>query len=178
MLRFLHVELDEANDFVERVHRHHSAAQGHKFSIGVATLEGLVGVAIVGRPVGRNAGNPREVVEVTRLATDGTRNACSALYGRCARIAELLGYLKIQTYTLASEPGTSLRASGWSDAGLRVGGHWYDAAGISRNNRHPTTMKRKWEKVFGGQSVPGSRDSSAPAPSVGESPHSASRYGW
>lgn len=29
------VSLKEANDFVTKYHRHHKAAQGHKFSIGV-----------------------------------------------------------------------------------------------------------------------------------------------
>ena len=44
----------DACAFVERVHRHHSAPQGHKFSLAVHTGDGRrVGVAIVGRPVAR-----------------------------------------------------------------------------------------------------------------------------
>ena len=43
-----------------------------------------------------------EVVEVTRLCTDGTKNACSFLYGAAARIAKEMGYKQIQTYILES----------------------------------------------------------------------------
>ena len=45
--------LREANAFVEQNHRHHKPVVGHKFSIGVSDGEKVVGVAIVGRPVGR-----------------------------------------------------------------------------------------------------------------------------
>jgi hypothetical protein len=43
--------------------------------------------------------------EVTRLATDGTKNVCSLLYAACWRAARALGYRKLITYILASEPG-------------------------------------------------------------------------
>lgn len=49
---------------------------GHKYSIGVAKDEMLVGVAIVGRPVARLLDDDH-TLEVVRVATDGTRNACS-----------------------------------------------------------------------------------------------------
>lgn len=52
-------------------------------------------------------------LEVSRVCTDGTYNACSMLYGACARIAKEMGFKKIQTYILQTEPGTSLKASGW-----------------------------------------------------------------
>ena len=71
----------------------------------------LHGAAIVGRPVARLGGNPNQVLEVTRLVTDGTRNACSFLYSACARIGKEMGYLKIQTYILDTETGISLKAS-------------------------------------------------------------------
>jgi hypothetical protein len=41
-----------------------------------------------------------------------TPNANSFLYGRMARIARLMGYRKIVTYTLAEERGASLKAVG------------------------------------------------------------------
>lgn len=57
---------------------------------------------------------PAGVLEVDRVATDGTPNACSALYGAAARWARKRGDVDwLVTYTLASEPGTSLRAAGW-----------------------------------------------------------------
>ena len=52
-------------------------------------------------------------VEVTRLCTDGTRNAASKLYGAIVRAAKALGYKRAFTYTLPEEGGASLKASGW-----------------------------------------------------------------
>lgn len=52
-------------------------------------------------------------VEVTRTATDGTRNANSMLYAAVARAAFALGYRRIVTYTQAGESGSSLRAAGY-----------------------------------------------------------------
>jgi hypothetical protein len=110
-LRLVHVELSEANKFVESLHRHHKRIQGHRFSLGAMDGGRMVGVAIVGRPVGGN--DPHTTVEVTRLCTDETENACSFLYGASARAAKALGYRRIQTFILAIEPGTSLKAAGW-----------------------------------------------------------------
>lgn len=54
------------------------------------------------------------VLEINRLCTDGTRNACSMLYGACCRIAKSMGYRKIITYILSSETGSSLKASNFT----------------------------------------------------------------
>ena len=114
MLTVVPIELREANDFIAAMHRHHAPVVGHRFSIGVVDESGLLrGVCVVGRPVARLAGHPREVAEVTRLATDGTYNACSILYAAAARACKAMGFRRIQTYTLPSEGGASLRASGW-----------------------------------------------------------------
>jgi hypothetical protein len=99
--------------YVEAHHRHHDPPQGHQFSLGVQTDDGrLVGVAIVGRPVSRNLDNGL-TVEVTRVATDGTANACSALYAAAWRTARSAGYRRAITYTQDGESGASLRAAGW-----------------------------------------------------------------
>ena len=81
-----HMELKEANAFVAKYHRHHGPVTGHRFSLGCVRREdqGLCGVAIVGRPLARKI-NDKTTVEVLRLCTDGTPNACSALYGACLR---------------------------------------------------------------------------------------------
>ena len=115
------VSLKEANDFVTKYHRHHKAAQGHKFSIGVFEGGVLHGVAMVGRPLSRFL-DDGSTLEVTRLCTDGTYNACAMLYGRCARLAKDFGYSKIITYILETEDGTSLKASGWKCEDDHVGG--------------------------------------------------------
>lgn len=136
--------LDEANAFVRQHHRHHSPVVGHKFSIGVADESGTVrGVAIVGRPVARSRDDGL-TLEVTRLATDGCPNACSALYAAAWRAAKALGYQRVGTYTLASESGTSLRAAGWHVV-HEVSGRSWSCPTRPRVDKHPTEAKLLWE---------------------------------
>jgi hypothetical protein len=148
-LKVVPLELKEANALVESLHRHHKKCQGHRFSIGVIRQDTgeLVGAAIVGRPVAR-AVNSKEVLEVTRLVTNGTRNACSKLYGACARIGKELGYKKVQTYILKDdEQGISLKASGWTQVAFTAGGQWTHTDGKPRRTDQPITPKSRWEKV-------------------------------
>lgn len=132
MLEICPISLKEANAFVEQYHRHHKPVTGHKFSIGCTDGEKIVGVAIVGRPVSRYL-DDGWTLEVNRLCTDGTRNACSMLYAAAWRAARAMGYHKLITYILDSENGASLRAAvrfrhagaGWGvcrGAGGREGG--------------------------------------------------------
>lgn len=144
------LELSEANRMVAAHHRHHQPAQGHRFSLGVVTEDGrLCGAAIIGRPVARLAGSPRDVLEVVRLVTDGTPNACSAMYAAAARAGAAMGYKRIQTYILDSEPGTSLRASGWACEGEAGGGQWKHTDGKPRRTDQPTGMKERWARSLG-----------------------------
>ncbi len=136
--------LDEANAFVKQHHRHHRPTVGHKFSLGVADEDGAVrGVAIVGRPVARMLDDGL-TLEVNRVATDGCPNACSALYGAARRACFALGYRRLITYTLNTEPGTSLKAAGWKLLGERGGGSW-SVPSRPRVDRHPLQMKFLWE---------------------------------
>lgn len=148
-LTVLPVELKEANAFVGALHRHHKPVVGHRFSIGIVDDEGLLrGVCIIGRPVARLAGHPRDVAEVTRLATDGTYNACSMLYAAAARATRAIGYRRIQTYTLPSEGGASLRAAGWINEGEAGGGQWKHTDGKPRRTDQPTEKKTRWALTF------------------------------
>lgn len=137
------VELEEANDFVRALHRHHRPVVGHKFSLGAVLGEHLVGVAIIGRPVSRmrDDGN---TLEVTRLCTDGTHNAPSFLYGASARACFALGYRRIGTYLLASETGTSVLGAGWRCLGERGGGSW-SVPSRPRIDNHPLERKMLFE---------------------------------
>jgi hypothetical protein len=117
------INLDEANAFVARFHRHHKPVPGAKFSIAVSDESGVRGVAIVGRPVARMLDNGW-TLEVNRCCTDGAKNACSMLYGAAWRAAKALGYRRLLTYTLPAEGGASLRAAGWTLIGERGGGNW------------------------------------------------------
>lgn len=116
------IGLDEANAFVAVHHRHHKPVPGAKFCIAVSDSE-VRGVAIVGRPVARMS-DDGYTLEVNRCCTDGTKNACSMLYGAAWRAARALGFRRLITYTLPEEGGASLRASGWKLLGLRGGGNW------------------------------------------------------
>lgn len=152
MIRVRAIELADANDFVERHHRHHRRAVGHRFSLGAFDGDRLCGVAVVGRPVARQC-DQRRTLEVTRLCTDGTKNACSALYAAAARAGRELGYERIQTYILETELGTSLKASGWADEGAAGGGQWNHSdqaaplwGGPNRRTDQPTCGKRRWAK--------------------------------
>lgn len=116
---------DYSNEFLSQYHRHHKSVIAHKFSVAAKKDGKIVGVAIVRRPVARSLDNVR-TLEVTRLCTDRTRNACSFLYSKCAKIAKDKGYSKIVTYILESDPGTSLMASGWTLEEAGVGGDSWD----------------------------------------------------
>jgi len=144
-LRVVPVELREANALVDRLHRHHRHVQGHRFSVGVELDGELVGAAIIGRPVARNT-PPKEVLEVTRLVTDGTPHACSLLYAAAARAGKALGYRRIQTFILENEPGTSLRAAGWSFDGTTPGLPWKhtNPPGPRRQDAKTLGPKQRW----------------------------------
>lgn len=121
-MKIIPLELRQANELVAQWHRHHKPTIGHRFSIGVISEDKLVGAAIVGRPVCRNV-NPTEVLEITRLVTDGSRNACSFLYSAVVRIARELGYKRVQTYILETENGASLKAANYKYVNTTAGGH-------------------------------------------------------
>lgn len=101
----------------------------------------------MGRPVSRGV-DPKTTLEVTRLVTDGTKNACSILYSAAARIGREMGYQKIQTYILDSELGTSLTASGWSFEDMTAGGQWRHTDGKPRRTDQPNVKKQRWSKAL------------------------------
>jgi hypothetical protein len=134
------ISRDEAKAFV----RAHHPPVSHKFSIAVADEDGKVrGVAMVGRPVAR-ALDDGWTLEVTRVATDGARNACSMLYGAAWRAARALGFRKLVTYTLPEEGGASLRAAGWRVVAEAGGGSW-SCPSRPRVDKHPLQRKLRWE---------------------------------
>jgi hypothetical protein len=135
--------LGEARAFVDAHHRHHQAPVGGLFAIGAMRGETIVGVVIVGRPVARRLDGDF-TAEVTRLCTDGSRNACSLLYAAAWRACRAMGYRKLVTYTLATEPGGSLRAAGWTVV-AEVRGRSWSCQTRPRIDKHPTQAKLRWE---------------------------------
>lgn len=153
-LRIVPVTFRDACGYVAMWHRHHAAPAGHKFSVGVATDqtddEGadhvvLRGVAIIGRPVARHFDDGL-TLEVTRLATDGTRNAPSALYGAAWRAAKALGYRRLITYTQQGESGGSLRGAGWRQVAHRPARRSWDTPSRPRDPSRADGIPRTlWE---------------------------------
>ena len=156
MLEIRPIKLRDANDYVAKYHRHNIPTNGHKFSVAAYNGDELVGVGIAGQPVARNLDDGM-TIEIRRVCTNGTRNACSIIYGALSRCAKDMGYKRVVTYTLPSESGASLRASGFICEGEAGGGGW------NRPNRHreetqvtlfgeerkyPTEKKLRWSKYF------------------------------
>jgi len=138
-MRVVRAELSFANDWVAMLHRHHKPVTGHRFSLAAESDGSIVGVAIVGRPVARNT-DQINVAEVLRLCTDGSKNACSFLYAAAAKAARCLGFRRVQTFILKSEPGTSLAAAGWTRGHTSSGGDgWQSRRG--RRTDQPTEPK-------------------------------------
>lgn len=113
-----------ACDAVSGWHRHHRPPPGHMASFGVYDGPRLCGVAMVGRPVNPHL-QAQGWLEVVRVATDGTPNACSALYGAVVRWVRGLNrivvraggepFVGIKTYILGTETGASLRAANFTE---------------------------------------------------------------
>jgi hypothetical protein len=114
------VTVKAALPFVADVHRRLPKVQGAMWAIGVYDGEALVGVALVGHPA---RVWQHDTLAVLRVAViEGHKNACSMLYGACARAARAMGADNLVTYTHADEPGTTLRAAGWVRGGVTSGG--------------------------------------------------------
>lgn len=143
-IRACPISFKDAARFVLEHHRHHTPPVGHKFSIGAVADGVLVGVVIVGRPVARRRDDGL-TLEVTRLCTNGHKNACSFLYGASARAAFALGYARIGTYILKSEPGTSLVAAGWKLIAETPGNSW-SVPSRPREDKHPLEPKFLFER--------------------------------
>lgn len=142
-LEIVPMNISDAKEFVARHHRHHLPPVGALFAIGAAAEGVIVGAAIVGRPVARGS-DDGWTAEVTRLATTGERNACSMLYRACWRSARAMGYKRLVTYTLGTEPGGSLRGAGFRCLGVVPGRTW-SCKSRPRVDRHPTQDKLRWE---------------------------------
>lgn len=145
-LTVIPLTLKDAQAVVNRLHRHHKKPQGHKWSHGVIDEDRQWrGVAIVGRPVAR-CFDDGFTVEVTRVATDGTPNACSALYGAAWQKAKVDHYRAI-TYTQHGESGASLRAVGWRPVAELSPRRGWDTPSRRREGRGTDNVARiLWEQ--------------------------------
>lgn len=146
-LRVVPLLVEQAEDVVKALHRHlPKPPPRSRYAVGVVAGGRLVGAALIGRPGGRGC-DPYATAEITRCATDGTRNACSALYGACARICKAAGYEKVQTYNLDAEGGPSLRAAGFIRVADVKGREHKRSDGAPRLNAN-TDDKGRWERLL------------------------------
>ena len=146
------INFRDANRYIADHHRHNSPVSGGKFAISMVNgSEEVVGVATCGRPVSRLLQeNHPMMLEITRVCTDGGENICSRLYARCCDVARDLGYEEVITYTLESEGGASLRASGFEVDCENAGGTWKGKRFESRVRKDepkiPEGKKIRWIK--------------------------------
>lgn len=145
-MRLAPITLKAALKQVRAWHRHLPELQGGMFAVQVVNADGVcLGVGIAGNPPRVWQGQGRLVI--SRVATEGAENACSMIYGALARAAKALGYREVWTYTLPDEPGTSLRAAGFVDAGMTRGGEWARPSRARAPARRPEA-KRRWVRML------------------------------
>ena len=140
----------EVREWMPR-HRHLSCPPGHLVAFAVCSGEigGALfgewthGIAVIGRPVSPKL-QARGYLEITRCVTDGTPNACSALYGVCRRWARRTrpGSVLV-TYTRSDEPGTSLRAAGYilEATSVNTSTRWANRPGRIKGD---DIVKKRW----------------------------------
>lgn len=88
----------------------------------------------------------QDTLEVNRLCTDGTPNACSILYAAAYRAARAMGYNRVVTYILDTENGSSLKAAGYTCEGRAGGLEWNGAKAPKQADQYPRQMKTRWVK--------------------------------
>ena len=116
-------------------HRHHPPPVGWLWGYAVWRGSKLVAVATVGRPVARAFKGRLELTRVCSIGNGASWGACSLIYRTAA-----VGGVTL-TYTLDSEPGTSLRADGWVPVARVRGRDW---AACDRR-KGPQQLLAPWE---------------------------------
>lgn len=152
-----------AIDFAGEHHRHCDDPPGGLWAVRLCRVRRTIAVALVGRPAAQ-ALQDGFTAQVTRVCASGIRmmpaigedpskvptvagdfNACSRLYGACRRAAAALGYRRVITYTLASEDGASLRASGWRQVAETKPGAWSRRGRQRKAKAIEQEPKIRWE---------------------------------
>ena len=148
------ITLRAARVFIREHHRHNSPPHGYKFAIGLTDNGKLIGVVTAGQPIAR-AYDDGFTIEVTRCCVlENERNANSKLYAAAIRAARAMGYLRVISYTLPEESGSTLKAVGFVKDGMTK----YNPNGWNMPNRprktperYPTGPKIRWIINFKGK---------------------------
>jgi len=136
-----------AADFVKQHHRHNTAPQSHKFSIGLLKDGKLIGVIIASTPKAK-ALCDGFTLELNRCCVlPDQRNSCSRLYAKAIQAGRCMGYRRYVTYTLPHESGSSLKAVGFKLDGLtqaKPNGWDHPSRPRKMPERYPTGSKCRW----------------------------------
>lgn len=140
------ITLRQARAFVYRYHRHNQRTTGGLWALALMRDDELVGVAIAGRPVSEVL-QRRGYCEIVRVCVvPDVRNGCSMLYGACRRVAQAMGYERFVSYTLTTEPGSSLLAAGFKPV-AKVRGREWSSKSRPRLPGENTEDKVRWEAL-------------------------------
>ena len=147
-LHIVPLDWDDAVRFVRMWHRHLEPPVGGKFWAGCADESGLLhGVHITGRPTSRVLQNGL-TLEVTRCATDGTRNVSSKLYAAAWQVTKGLGFTRLITYNQEGETGASLKAAGFRVVAERSAHKGWNRPSRPREDKGSAGIARTlWEAV-------------------------------
>lgn len=152
------VSLSNAKEFIREHHRHCEPPIGWKYGAAVFNGGKMIGVVTAGRPVSAELAR-QGFIEVNRVCVRQTTpralaaNACSMLYGYACREAFRRGHDRVVTYTLSTERGTSLRASGFLPVAKTQGGSWNRRA-RPRTDKSVIIPKVRWERWRDSASLP------------------------
>lgn len=149
-----------ARAWIERTHRHLPKLQGALFAVAVSLDGEVVGVATAGNPPRVWQGTGRFVITRCAALSDlpgvgfnpdtgqpWPAPVCTMLYAALCRAGRALGYREAWTYTLSEEHGTSLRASGFEQAG-ETGGGEHDRPSRPRAPAINADPKGRWFRIL------------------------------
>ena len=162
-LTALPVDQKEAFLFIGIHHRHLKDVllPGCRYAMAIARDGEMVGAAVMGRPVAQKTNARPGIMEIARTCVlPGVLGGNSKLYRMCSTIAAELGYWKIQTFTLESESGVSLKAAGFFlerpaalDSARRPEQWGHSRKGRTRNlfGEPEVSLERKnrWVRILG-----------------------------
>jgi hypothetical protein len=144
-MRIVPLTTRQANYLVKSWHRHNTPLKSlMSYAVGLESDGCIVAAAICGRPISPSDADGF-TLEVKRLVSDGTANACSMLYGACVRAAKALGYCKLITFTLPEEGGHSLKASGWTQTKLTNGKQLHTNYATGERTQTQGPQRVRWE---------------------------------
>lgn len=128
MLRIVPITVKRALPWVTEHHSHLDKPNGGILAAAVAErgqdgCERLVCVAIADHPARMLMDG--FTLNVSRVCSDGsTPHAASKCLAAISRAALALGCLRLVSYLLVGEHGTSYRAAGWWPTAISTGGEW------------------------------------------------------